>query len=39
MSQGQNEPPKKKRVGFSQNTFKENKKCKGSLDDLKKVWL
>ena len=39
MSQGQNEPPKKKRVGFSRNTFEENKKRRGSLDDLKKVGL
>ena len=37
MSQGQNEPLKKERVGFSQSTFQENKKCKGSLDDPKKV--
>ena len=28
----------KERV-FSQSTYEENKKCKGSLDDLKKGWL
>ena len=39
MSQGQNDPPKKEQVGFSQSIFEENRKCKGSTDDLKKGWF